>query len=247
MNLNWLRTFYYVVQEGSYSAAARALNVSQPAVSLQMRNLERLYGLRLLTRSGQVVSPTDAGRVVFDFAAQVAILERELGARLRDVQALRTGVLQLAASLTVGTVHLPVVLKQFISVFPGPKIRLILGNSAVVLDRIARLQDDLGFVGRSVDDERLAFQPFVEDEIVLVTGRKHPWSCRRTVSCRDLAGQRLIMREVGSMTRQTIEQFFLRVGVELHPAFEVGSNEVTLDLVEANAGIVSRIAATARG
>jgi DNA-binding transcriptional LysR family regulator len=237
VNLNWLRTFFHVVREGSYSGAARVLGISQPAVSLQMRGLERLYGVRLLSRSGQAVALTDAGRVVFDYASRVAVLERELDTRLHDLQGLRGGLLRLAASLTVGTIYLPPVLKRFLSAFPGPRIRLILGNSAEVLDRVAGLQDDLGLVGRSVDDERLTVEPFVVDEIVLVVPRAHPWSRRRTVSAHALRGQRLIMREAGSMTRQTVEQFLARLGVEVNPAFEVSSNEVTLDLVSANAGV----------
>jgi len=237
VNLNWLRTFFHVVREGSYSGAARALGLSQPAVSLQMRGLERLYGVRLLSRSGGALSLTDAGQVVFDYAARVSVLARELDTRLHDLQALRGGLLRLAASLTVGTVYLPPVLRRFLSAFPGPKIRLILGNSAEVLDRVAGLQDDLGFVGRSVDDERLTVAPFAVDEIVLVAARAHPWSRLRVVSAAALRGQRLIMREAGSMTRQTVEQFLAQCGVEVSPTFEVSSNEVTLDLVSANAGV----------
>lgn len=237
MNLNWLRTFHHVVKEGSYSGAARVIGLSQPAVSLQMRGLERFYGARLLARSGQAITLTDAGRVVFDYASRVAVLEQELGVRVRDVQGLKSGVLLLAASLTVGAIYLPPVLRRFAAAFPGPRLRLILGNSAEVLDRITGMQDDLGFVGRSVADGRLVVAPFVVDEIVLAVGHTHPWSRRRAVSCRELPGQRLIMREAGSMTRQTVEQFMLRCGVEVSPAFEVGSNEVTLALVESNAGI----------
>lgn len=237
MNLNWLRTFFHVVREGSYSGAARVLGISQPAVSLQMRGLERLYGVRLLSRTGQAVALTDAGHVVFDYASRVSVLERELDSRLHDLRGLRGGLLRLGASLTVGTVYLPRVLKRFVSTFPGPRVRFILGNSAEVLDRVASLQDDLGFVGRSVDDERLAVELFVVDEIVLVVPKAHPWSRRRVVSAHALRGQRLIMREAGSMTRQTVEQFLARFGIEVSPAFEVSSNEVTLDLVSANAGV----------
>src|SRR5581483_9045501 len=135
-SLHQLHIFYVVVRTGTISAAAEALYLTQPAVSIQVKRLESRLGLALMERRGRRLTLTDAGAVVYDYARRIFGLVEELERDLADRQALRHGRLVVGASTTVGEYLLPEVLGRYRERFPGTELTLTIANTAHVIDMV---------------------------------------------------------------------------------------------------------------
>jgi len=135
MNLNQLRVFHAVAKGGSFTQAAQALSITQPAVTVHIRELERYYGVRLFDRGGRRVKLTDAGQTLFEYAQRIFTLAEEAEHALENVRSLRAGRLQILGSLTVGAYYLPPVINLFKAKFPEIQSSLSVDNSQHVVER----------------------------------------------------------------------------------------------------------------
>jgi DNA-binding transcriptional LysR family regulator len=245
LDLRALRLCWEVARAGSFSAAAAALHTSQPALSRQIAALERACGERLFERLPRGVRLTPAGEVAMRYAERIFALADELAMALADLHGLRAGRLLAGASSTPADYLLPAVLAAFRERYPGVIVRLVTGNTATIVEQIARHQLDIGIVG-SLPPERVAglrFSPIAEDELVVVAAPFHPLAAgRRAVSGHDLEAAAYVAREAGSATRATAERCAASLGLRLTPALELGSNEAVKRAVMGGAGyaILSR-------
>jgi len=237
LNLNQLRVFHAVAKGGSFTQAAQALSVTQPAVTVHIRDLERYYGVRLFDRGGRRVKLTDAGQTLFEYAQRIFTLAAEAEHALENAGSLRAGRLQIVGSLTVGAYYLPPVINLFKTKFPEIQVSLSVDNSQRVVERIAGLREDVGFLSGPVRDERLVVRPFLEDELVVLVPPGHTWSARRSVSLHELGEQPLILREPGSATRALVEERLRQAGIRPQVSMELGSNEAIKRAVEMGMGI----------
>lgn len=237
MNLHQLKVFQVVAEEGSFTQAARALSVSQPAVTIHIQELERHYGVRLFDRGGRRATLTDVGQTLFEYAQRIFTLAEEAEHALENAGELRAGRLRILGSLTVGAYYLPPVIRVFRTKFPDIHVILSVDNSQRVVERIANLQEDVGFLSGPVRDERLLVRPFLEDELVLLVPSGHVWSSRRTVSLHELGEQPMILREPGSATRALVEERLHQAGIRPRVSMELGSNEAIKRSVEMGMGI----------
>jgi aminoethylphosphonate catabolism LysR family transcriptional regulator len=237
LNLNQLRVFHAVAKRGSFTQAAQALSITQPAVTVHIRDLERYYGVRLFDRGGRRVKLTDAGKTLFEYAQRIFALAAEAEHALENAGSLRAGRLQIVGSLTVGAYYLPPVINVFKAKFPEIQVSLSVDNSQRVVDRIAGLREDVGFLSGPVRDERLVVRPFLEDELVVLVPPGHAWSGRRSVSLHELGEQALILREPGSATRALVEERLRQAGIRPQVSMELGSNEAIKRAVEMGMGI----------
>jgi aminoethylphosphonate catabolism LysR family transcriptional regulator len=237
LNLNQLRVFHAVAKGGSFTQAARALSITQPAVTVHIRDLERYYGLRLFDRGGRRVKLTDAGQTLFEYAQRIFALAAEAEHALENAGSLRAGRLQIVGSLTVGAYYLPPVINLFKAKFPEIQVSLSVDNSQRVVERIAGLREDVGFLSGPVRDERLVVRPFLEDELVVLVPPGHAWAARRSVSLHELAEQPVILREPGSATRALVEERLRQAGIRPQVSMELGSNEAIKRAVEMGMGI----------
>lgn len=251
MNLNYLETLVAVAEQKSFSRAAAALNLTQPAVSKHIAYLEAYYGTTLVNRTSRRVELTEAGAVLYRYARHVL----EMMARARDeVDASATAVrgrLTIGASTIPGHYVLPRLIGDFNRSYPEVAISVEIAGTGKVIRMLLDDSVHLGAVGALIQDERLNFIPFARDEIVLAVPRHHPLAGCKTVAPQAVAREKLVWREEQSGTRRVVENALLAAGVrpeELHITAELGSTEAILAAVEAGLGIsfISRLAAEGR-
>lgn len=205
MDFPRLTVFQAVARRLSFSQAADDLHLSQPAVSKHIRQLEIELGVELFRRAANRVELTDAGRILADYAGRMATLSEEVRRVLGELAGLKRGYLRLAASSTPGLYLLPEIVARFGRRYPGIEVSLWLGNSGAVAQQVLQGAADLGFVGARPELPGLQARPFAEDQIVLATSAGHRLSKTAVFDRELLAGETLILREVGSGTRQVVE------------------------------------------
>ena len=248
LTLHRLELFLAVLDSAGVARAARARNLSQPAVSEHLRGLEAFFGVRLFERAGRGVRPTAAAHVIEPFVRQALGLVASAEQAAIELQGLRAGFVAVGASTTPGTYLLPEVLGRFHSAHPQIALTLRIGDSRQVEDWVAAGAVELGVVGAAPLRVGLSAERWVKDELVAIVARRHKLARRRTLQAGALAGEPYISREEGSSTRAVAERVFAGSGVTLRPVMELGSTEAVREAVAAGLGVsvVSRHAVRPR-
>src|SRR6478672_5578291 len=247
MDTRQLAAFCAVVERRSFSQAAEQLGVTQPAVSLQIRSLEKRLGLQLLDRSGRRVEPTDAGRRLYRSAHKLLVMEEQLLAELgEEAEGELAGRLELGASTGPGGTVMPVVLAEFQRLNPGVHVALSVSDTQRVVEQVARRELELGVVGAARRHRGVVFEPFFRDEVVLAVPPGHRFA-GRTVELGELREETLIVMQEGAGVRQVIEDEFRAAGTrlrDLEPRLELGLQESVKAAVTAGYGVtfISRAA-----
>lgn len=241
VNLDHARSFLEVIKRGSLSEAARTLRISQPAVSNQIKGLERELGAELLIRGERgVVSLTAAGEVFLAFAERVVTAHEEMLQRLSHIKEEASGELIIAASTTPGEFVLPQLLSDFRVRYPQVEAKVTIADTRDVVEKVLARECDIGFIGAPIERPRLTLVPLIKDEIVLAVYPDHPFAGREAIWLEELQGQRLILREEGSGTRHSLEQLLAEKGEKL-PADNVvlvlGSTHAVIEAIQARLGI----------
>jgi DNA-binding transcriptional LysR family regulator len=250
MDTRQLAAFCAVVERASFSQAAEQLGVTQPAVSLQIRSLEKRLGVQLLDRSGRRVEPTDAGRRLYRSALRLLAQEEQLLAELgEEVEGELTGRLELGASTGPGGTVIPIVLCEFQQRHPEVHVALTVSDTQRIVEQVARRELELGVVGAARRHRGVVFEPFFRDEVVLAVPRGHRFS-DRTVSLEELRGEPLVLMQEGAGVRQMIDDELREVGVRLRDfdvRLELGLQESARTAVLAGYGVtfISRSAVEA--
>jgi DNA-binding transcriptional LysR family regulator len=247
MDTRQLAAFCAVVERKSFSQAAERLGVTQPAVSLQVRSLEKRLGRKLLDRSGRRVEPTEAGLALYRGAQRLLALEDQL---LEELEAGEDGelggTLEVGASTGPGSTVVPVLLGEFQRQNPSVAISLSISDTQTVVDRVADRELELGVVGAARRHRGVVFEPFFRDEVVLACPPDHRFA-GRTVTLDDLREEPLIVMQEGAGVRQVIEDELRRAGTrlrDLEPKLELGLQESARSAVAAGYGVtfISRAA-----
>ncbi len=250
MDTRQLAAFCAVVERKSFSQAAERLGVTQPAVSLQVRSLEKRLGRKLLDRSGRSVEPTEAGLALYRGAQRMLALEGQLLEELQTGEEGELGgTLEVGASTGPGSTVVPVLLCEFQRQNPGVAISLSISDTQTVVDRVAERELELGVVGASRRHRGVVFEPFFRDEVVLVCPPDHRFA-NRTIDLGELREEPLIVMQEGAGVRLVIEDELRRAGTrlrELHPKLELGLQESVRSAVAAGYGVtfISRAAVEA--
>ncbi|MGH9092084.1 MAG: LysR family transcriptional regulator, partial [Acidimicrobiales bacterium] len=233
---------------GSISAAATAHGVTQPAASMRLRTLERVLRLQLLERSTAGSRLTPAGAATAEWAGSVLHAMRSLLAGAASLRSGRASEVHVAASLTVAEYLFPRWLEQLTSVLPDVGVSLTMGNTERVAALVGRGEVELGFIEGARPPGRLRSRAVADDELVVVVGSGHPWARRRRpVTPQRLAATPLVLREVGSGTREVLARALGRVGLAPTPAVVMGSTTAIKAAVVGGAGpaVVSQAAVRA--
>ena len=240
MDTRQLAAFCAVVERRSFSQAAEQLGVTQPAVSLQIRSLEKRLGLQLLDRSGRRVEPTEAGQRLYRSAQRLLALEEQLLAELGDeADGELAGRLELGASTGPGGTVLPVVLCEFQARHPGVHVALSVSDTQRVVEQVARRELELGVVGAQRRHRGIVFEPFFRDEVVLAVPRGHRFA-NRSVSLAELQGEPLVLMQEGAGVRQVIDDELRAAGVRLRDLdvpLELGLQESARSAVVGGFGV----------
>jgi DNA-binding transcriptional LysR family regulator len=215
MDTRQLAAFCAVVERRSFSQAAERLGVTQPAVSLQVRALEKRLGRQLLDRSGRRVEPTEAGRRLYRGAQRLLAFEDQL---LADVAAGAegelSGELSLGASTGPAAIVVPVLLCEFQRRHPAVRIALEVHDTQTVVDRVAERELELGIVGAARRHRGVRFEPFLHDEVILACPPGHRFA-GRSVDLEELRSEPLIVMQEGAGVRQVLEDELRRLGTRL--------------------------------
>lgn len=213
MDLRHLTALCAVIDHGSFSSAADALGISQPAVSAQIRSLEERVGERLFDRSGRGVQVTEAGRLVESYARRMIDLDSELGQALAEHDGRIAGRLELGSSTGPGEVILPPLLGRFRATHPDVTVSLVVHDSRTICDMVVDGHLELGIVGAVRDRRGLEFVPFMRDELVLITPPNHELAAESSVDLERLSEIELIMQQSGSGVRDTLESALRAAGL----------------------------------
>ena len=247
MDTRQLAAFCAVVERRSFSQAAERLGVTQPAVSLQVRALEKRLGIQLLDRSGRRVEPTEAGWKLYRGAQRMLALEDQLLAEVTaSTEGDLGGELVLGASTGPAAVVVPVILGEFQRLNPDVRVFLTVSDTHSVVERVAARELELGIVGAARRYRGVRFEPFFSDEVILACPPDHPFA-GRTVTLDELRTAPLILMQEGAGVRQIVEDALRRQGVrlrDLDARLELGLQESVRQAVEAGYGVtfISRTA-----
>jgi len=239
MDLRQLRTLSEVADRGSFSAAAEELGISQPAVSQQIRALERDVGAVLLDRGGRRVRLTDRGRVVHRYARRMLALSEEFRRELDDGDGEPAGALVVGSSTGLGEHLLPLLMGGFRAEHPAVTVSLRIEATATVIDRVLERELELGVVGAVRSHRGLVYERFLRDRVILAVPPGHRFA-GRTVGLDELVSEPLIVMQSGAGVRSVIDEELRRAGVrprDLNVAMELGLQESAKAAVEAGYGV----------
>jgi len=242
-----LQVFHTVAKCLSFTKAAEALSMTQPAVTFQVRQLEEQFNARLFDRSHGRIALTSAGAVVLDFAERILKLSGELDARMAEMSGEISGPLLLGASLTNGEYILPQLIGEFQAIHPQVQIHLTVGNSETIESRVADRGLDLGFIESPAHLPSLETCAICEDELVVICAPKNPLARSPVLRPSQLLGHPYVSREPGSGTRDFADRYLRQNGIvpeDLNVVMELGSTVAIKGVVETGLGysIVSRAA-----
>jgi DNA-binding transcriptional LysR family regulator len=245
LSLNHLAVFHAVAEAGGVTRGAERLMVSQPAVSKQLKDLERALHVSLLQRHGRTVRLTQAGNVLASYARRIFALAGEAEAALADLGAMRRGTLSLGATPTIGTYLLPQALVYFRQRFPGIRVEVATANGDSLGAALAEGTLELG-----LGDETLVFDGMQRRALTRVpfVAIAHPKSKlarrRRKVSLADLAGEPVVVRDTGATEGSPVERYLAEAGMAPGRVVSLGNTEAVKRAVEMGLGvaIVPRLA-----
>jgi DNA-binding transcriptional LysR family regulator len=238
MEIKQIKAFVAIAETKTFTAAARRVEVTQAAVSMQIRQLEEGLGVPLFTRTPRRVILTEAGERLLKRARNIL---REHDAALEEIAELagaEFGRLRIgSASAVFATEQLPAILKQLIEDYPNAEISVVSGTSQALIDKIQHGDIDVAFVSLPVEDANIITELLYSDEIVAIAHPSHPLASKTHVSTDTLMNQPLILGEKGGNTRRMIDDFFKNSETEPNIVMELSRQEAVNRMVESKMGV----------
>ncbi|MCL4470154.1 MAG: LysR family transcriptional regulator [Sulfuricella sp.] len=235
-----LQVFYTVAKQLSFTKASEILFMTQPAVTFQVKQLEEHFNTRLFERSHSKITLTPAGRLAMEYAERILNLTAEMETRLTEMTGEVGGTLLIGASTTIAEYMLPRMLGDFKARYPQVQARLTVANSETIESKIADHTLDIGLIEAPSHLHNLKADECCQDELVMICSGQNGLCKLPSVSAEQLADQPYISREAGSGTREVVDDFFKRAGIQpedLNIVMELGSPEAIKGAVEAGLGI----------
>ena len=229
-----LRSFHAVALHSGFSAAARAMNISQPTLSTQVKALEKRYDVELFSRIGRDVHLTPAGQELFRTTLRLMQNESEAEDLLNSFKGLEAGSLRIAA---VGPFHATDMMVDFKLRYPKIDISIQFGNSQRSFERLLAYGADVGLIAEVNADPRVVTLPYSSHEVVVFANSDHPFFNRESISIHELKDQKVVQREIGSTTRIAMERALQEHDVSIDVVLEIGSREGIWKAVEQGLGI----------
>lgn len=235
MTLRHLRIFTIVCEQQSITRAAQRLYLSQPAVSQAIREIEDTYQIKVFDRIARRIELTDAGRELLAYARPIVDLFEEMETHMRDGGG--QPMLRVGASITIGTRFMPAYIRRFTDQYPRVEIHLTV-NSTERLEKALLLNElDIAFVEGLAHSPHLVMRPYMDDRLIAVCPRDHPFAGLPGVSLETFLGEPLLLRERGSGTREVFDQAVAARGLAAEPLWESASTEALLAGVAQGLGL----------
>ena len=225
MHYDALKTFITLAELNNFTKTAELLHISQPSVSLHIKNLEKEFQTTLFIRSPKSVQITHTGQILYERAKQIlatyAAAKEEIVAHYHDIQ----GTLIIGASFTIGEYVLPPILVRLQQQFPQLELQIIIGNTEEIIQLAKLLQIDIGLIEGQSNDQELIIHPFMQDELFIVAPSNHPLTKRSSITISELQQQNWVAREPGSGTRIYLEHLFRTCSLQVKSLLTISSNQ----------------------
>lgn len=235
MTIKHMRILVEVCKKNSMTLAAQSLYMSQPAVSLAIREMEEYYGVKLFERISRKLYLTEAGERVYQYASHIVALFEDLETQIKNWD--NIGGIRVGASMTVGVHFMPDLIEKFHEKYPGIETKVTVNSSDVLEEKILQNELDFAVIEGPVHSENLISETIHEEALCLICGKNHPFARKKTVKINDLMGQHLLLREKNSGTRQVVDSVFLIHGLNIEPYWESTSTLALIHAVSRGIGI----------
>ena len=238
MEIRQLKAFLAIAEAKTFTAGARRVNVTQAAISMQIRQLEDEVGLQLFTRTPRRVILTEAGEYLLERARKILREHDSALAEIAEVAGAEYGRLRIgSASGTFAMHQLPTIMQKLKETFPNSELSVSSGTSQKLVDKIMHGEIDIAFISLPVDNTNITTESLFSDEIVAIGPPKHPLAKEKYISAATLAGERLILGEQGGNTRRMIDDFFSAANVKPTVAMELSRQEAINEMVANGLGV----------
>ncbi len=237
MNLRQLEAFYLVAKRKSFTRAAEELNVTQPAVTIQVKSLEKSLNLKLIQRVGKTLQLNEAGELLYQYAEKIFYLVSDADEKMRDYKKLMKGTLQIGTTKHYARYIMPYLLSEFQRRYPRIKVILDEGNSEDMARSVFEMKNELALISEINLDQKIKSNFFASVEFFLVASSEHRFSQRKSISMRELNEEPVILREKGSALRTAILRKFHEYGIWPSVIIEASSLDFIMDYVKQNKGV----------
>jgi len=236
MSLQQLRLFKAVAEYKSFSRAANELYISQPAVSIHIRNLEKEYGVKLFEQLGKRIYVTEEGTILLSYVNKIFSLLDEVKVHFQEIQEPFKGNIVIGGSNVPGTYLLPKIMGKFKENFPEINLILKIASTRNIEDLLMNNKIDFGIIGHKPTNEDIKFEPLLEDCLAIIASPNHSLS-NKAIDLETLIKEPFVLRETGSSTREFIEKIMSDKNLKLNIIMELGNTEAIKQVVNANLGI----------
>jgi LysR family transcriptional regulator, low CO2-responsive transcriptional regulator len=234
--LHQLKVFEAVARHNSFTRAAEELFLTQPTVSMQVKQLSKAVGLPLFEQIGKRLYLTEAGKELYETCQDIFSKLTDFQTTIANLKGLKQGTLRLAVVTTAKYV-IPRLLGPFCRRYPGIDVSLTVTNHERLLDSLANNRDDLYILSQVPDEIEPSVHPFLENPLVVLAHRNHPLTKEKNISLKRLAEEFFIMREPGSGTRNAVQRLFDEHSVPIKVKLDLGSNEAIKQAIAGGLGV----------
>jgi len=237
MNLNQLKIFFMAAKHGNLSLAAEKLFITQPAVTKGIQRLQEYYEIKLFNRFGKTLVLTDAGEALFEIAEKIFDLESQAEESILAFQQRKRGRIRIHASESFGAYYLPSIMTPFSKANPHVHISVNILPTEQVVEAVAGLKCDLGFISYPLEHKKVKIREVLEDRLVLIVPNAHPFAKQGCHSPRELEGQRMIVHERGSAPYRILYDYIRKNNIAITISLELSSNMAIKEAVEEGLGL----------
>lgn len=241
ITMQQIEALILLIEEGSFSRAAKKMFLTQPAITKHIRNLEDALGTKVANRSNMGISLTPEGQIFYEYAKKILKLRNEAKERIQKLSQSDAGAVNVSASTIPATYILPTVLSGFCKAYPDIHVFMKTNDSEETLTMVLNNQAEIGFVGKDSGNRKIIAEPLWKDRLVLIVPPDHPFSRTVRITLETLQKEPLILREKGSATRDILETFLRdEKGIGLshfNIVCELGSSEAVKEAVLAGLGV----------
>lgn len=223
-----LKVFDTVAKRLNFTKAANELNITQPAVTKHIKEIELNLNIKLFERNGTKIKLTKAGEILLKYTEEIFSVYQKMEFEIGQLQEKQKGILRLGASTTIAQYVLPPILAEFRKRFPEIQLSLIIQNSERIEELLGNHKIDVGLIEAQIKNRTFHYFPFMKDEIVLVSRQNHSISTKNNIKLDDLKNIPLVFREPGSGTLETIDLALKSKNIklnELNIEIQLGSTE----------------------
>ena len=234
--LRQLQILLALAEHNNISRVAEALHISQPSVSIQLKNLTELFGITLFQVNGRHITLTEAGEATVKTAREMFFSLNKLQIELDDLKGAKAGVLKLAV-VSTAKYFLPILLGQFCKRYPLIDVELKVGNRQQMINRFNQNKDDYYFFSQCPESDNVIAEPFLDNPLVVVAPANHELTKKMPISLNRLSHYPFLLREIGSGTRRSIDDFCKQHKFKLNAKMTIESNEAIKHSVAADLGL----------